>query len=935
MIGSGNMFVLKIRTEDSIYYVKKIEDNYCVICINNERNYSLNNEEWNRLLNDMFSGEKNFLERKDGYDIYIDSMNNKRFIKDGVEDLEKLLKVNGKPAILFQENSTNVSGETSKVLSLKGKRGYRYSLLFISFLLNMKIMSSPPFMVKLDENENKYRTISTREMDVEPITLDEMYKKINECKTYEEYQKDVLANKYFLEDVYSILDEKSKKELALYYDKLGIEYFSEQEKEDRPNTAGYVRSTEHGLIHLRDRDKEKFHDNGPHEFVHVNQQNMIYNYVDEAVAEIVQEEYFNISTRTYYEARKNISILMEIIGPEPIMRLSFNDEIENFEKIIKSYLDKEDANILLNEFKLEATKIEYKGSILKEANHELIREMLGKMYEKKYPGKKMEDDPIIQQYLNENTEFMYNRYYLNQHTEEFYISKEMILDTYSPFNNIENQLSKISYIEKDSLTKEEALECINNNTLKDEEKLTITFMEEDIKNTIVINKSNIENNTKIQGMNDVTVLDILNNPNIKIINIEKSNDINIKEPRENTIQSIFSENKSLQKINITFKDGSKAHVVRNKKENLYVQKKDLVYVKSIAEKFPSQTKPKKVITPITFNLDLEASIRREKINRQIDNILFDMNQSYSYIDKAYNEIVISEKDPNNFYNTEERKYLSILMEIIGPEPIEKYYYYKDYTVIENILNKYLNSVEAFILSNELKKDPEKTNPTVIENLLIKLYENMNQGKKVEDDNAITLLLNYPAKLYQERVYFNRDSPNYNKDLIITAQRNYDEHFEENLKEIISYKTTLLTDDELLNILENNSLNEDEKISVEYIDEKEDKNKIRAVDLDKEYLNFQYNENELFLEVISKGQIKIVSSKLWKPKNIKPENGIIKKLAEDEEFYTFHVFLKDGRDGWVYNNTLGELETTILDDYETPSLSQKFPEQFQETSKHFN
>ena len=60
-------------------------------------------------------------------------------------------------------------------------------------------------------------------------------------------------------------------------------------------------------------------------------------------------------------------------------------------------------------------------------------------------------------------------------------------------------------------------------------------------------------------------------------------------------------------------------------------------MKSIAEKFPSQIRPtKKVITPITFNIDLEESIRREKINRQIDNILFDMNQSYSYIDKAYN-----------------------------------------------------------------------------------------------------------------------------------------------------------------------------------------------------------------------------------------------------------------------------------------------------------
>jgi len=49
----------------------------------------------------MLGGEKQFLERKDGYDIYIDSMNNKRYFKDRIEDIEKLFNVKSTSALLF------------------------------------------------------------------------------------------------------------------------------------------------------------------------------------------------------------------------------------------------------------------------------------------------------------------------------------------------------------------------------------------------------------------------------------------------------------------------------------------------------------------------------------------------------------------------------------------------------------------------------------------------------------------------------------------------------------------------------------------------------------------------------------------------------------------------------------------------------------------
>ena len=95
------MLIMKIITNDEIYYVEKENNQYSVLCINNEKDYYLNSQEWNNLVEEMLGGEKKFLERKDGYDIYIDSMNNKRYFKDGIEDIEKLFKVNSTSALLF------------------------------------------------------------------------------------------------------------------------------------------------------------------------------------------------------------------------------------------------------------------------------------------------------------------------------------------------------------------------------------------------------------------------------------------------------------------------------------------------------------------------------------------------------------------------------------------------------------------------------------------------------------------------------------------------------------------------------------------------------------------------------------------------------------------------------------------------------------------
>ena len=44
------MLIMKIITNDEIYYVEKEYNQFSVLCINNEKDYYLNSQEWNNLV---------------------------------------------------------------------------------------------------------------------------------------------------------------------------------------------------------------------------------------------------------------------------------------------------------------------------------------------------------------------------------------------------------------------------------------------------------------------------------------------------------------------------------------------------------------------------------------------------------------------------------------------------------------------------------------------------------------------------------------------------------------------------------------------------------------------------------------------------------------------------------------------------------------------
>ena len=76
------MTIAKIFTNDKYYHIEKKKDSYQILCITDHNSYYLTKNQIYLLFDDIFGGEKQYLENKDGYDIYLDKTGNKRFFKN-------------------------------------------------------------------------------------------------------------------------------------------------------------------------------------------------------------------------------------------------------------------------------------------------------------------------------------------------------------------------------------------------------------------------------------------------------------------------------------------------------------------------------------------------------------------------------------------------------------------------------------------------------------------------------------------------------------------------------------------------------------------------------------------------------------------------------------------------------------------------------------
>ena len=392
------MNFLKIKADSGYYNFYSIDNTYYVTHTNTERIRTLDKEEIQGLLNYVFSSEMTYSHDENDYQIYIDEMNNKRYFRNGKEDFIKFIYNNGISAVYASSNKKVMTyDKVGKMITLKIKKDIITMLLIATETAAM-------FTGSLALSEAiKYDPYT-------PVETTELLNLIEKTSDLPEEQKEYFENDAFIEDMVRLARYSRSEELRHRLRNFGIIYFDDYElnSSDYDDIGGYYEFLYTGnKIHLR--SEEYFDWAAAHEYVHLFQCNTQYNYIIEPCAEMMAHEYFERDPGyAYAEDIRNLALLMEVIGPNPILKCCFAGIDTSFEDAIGEYLDENDKNELLKELRVTTKK----------ADKEKIRLYIKKMIERKremYPELK-----YLNNYLN-GEERLYNRgYYFNQHNAAFY-----------------------------------------------------------------------------------------------------------------------------------------------------------------------------------------------------------------------------------------------------------------------------------------------------------------------------------------------------------------------------------------------------------------------------------------------------------------------------------------------------------------------------------
>ena len=402
--------IIKEKNSEYYIYTDLTNNNFSWYIV---RNYNgvvdyLDCNSANDFINNLFSYNLKFLEKKNDYYIFLDDCNNKRFFKDNIEDYDMFFTYNGVDAIQYNDSNKH-NKRVVKKFTLNKNAVLVCGSLFILIL-------GPKIGVDLYYIGEKVFSRYNVQID---------YDKVNNMICNSNYlsseDKSFLCNEDYLYDVLEYSPSERNYCLKEKFNDIGIDIFT---KEERDTCMGYYSTLDLNTIHVRDDclDEVNYNDVISHEFVHLTQSDFTkYNYIHEACAELFSYEYYDAEIRSYKDWVTRVKVLLEIIGPKPILECNFNSD-SLLEESINKYLEKDDAIELLDAFTTTSTELGTMNKTeIKELNDKVDR-LLAKMYHNKNL-KNIEDDYLINLiYMDNNFENsdLKNRYYFNSHKEEFY-----------------------------------------------------------------------------------------------------------------------------------------------------------------------------------------------------------------------------------------------------------------------------------------------------------------------------------------------------------------------------------------------------------------------------------------------------------------------------------------------------------------------------------
>ena len=336
-----------------------------------------------------------YIETNGEYEVYYDKETGiKHFLKNKQESLELLIQYNGVDSIRYLNYDTKKRIESTillletAVLICLGK-----PLLLASKLVGPEW--NPYYDYNLKTVVNFYESVNWSLNKNESLDYKGALHYIQES-SLDEHTKEVLSNEELLQDMFAYYKGTLLEYSATNkFKDIHISYF-EEDKNSSFLRAGFYMCSYPNQINIETNVKSKYDVVVAHEYLHLFQaEGLQYSYLIEASAELCSAEYYNYKPDSYLSAVNNLKLLIEIIGPEPIIKLLFSGDDDEFLRIIRTNLPKEQSTRLLALLNTQAENHTDKV-------HNEIRELLCELYKAINKKDIREDQDIMYSYIYEN-----------------------------------------------------------------------------------------------------------------------------------------------------------------------------------------------------------------------------------------------------------------------------------------------------------------------------------------------------------------------------------------------------------------------------------------------------------------------------------------------------------------------------------------------------
>lgn len=167
----------------------------------------------------------------------------------------------------------------------------------------------------------------------------------------------------------------------------------------------------------------------------------------------------------------------------------------------------------------------------------------------------------------------------------------------------------------------------------------------------------------------------------------------------------------------------------------------------------------------------ESKLYVDTLTHEFTHLLQPFGTHYSFIYEGVTEMLSNEfsylkKEPNNAYS-ENQKYIAILMEIIGTEPVLEYCFTNNENCIKEKLKPYLIDEHLNELLECFKISDDKTNFNKVNNLLNEAFYN-KYGLQIKESILTNMYLNDPYNFK----FFNNPTNEINLKNIARTSRKY-------------------------------------------------------------------------------------------------------------------------------------------------------------------